>query len=347
VSLDTTQYVRINTGLNPLILQANRDAVRIAVSSLKPAKSNTSFHLLGGDDAPLPMLSIDTNVWALAMSDTSSLIITETDPIKTALHDGLGNPISSLGGAIDAHMADVHHHIINKYVHQHTTIETTLSTATIGDGSEYEIDVADTTGFAVGDYIHINTTSTESTHPVITAIIPGAPGSFTLDRRLDKAHSIGDSITKSIVDMALSGQVGTMATPQEYAAWPEPGEVWHITRLLFSMTHGSAGDLGLFGNLTALTNGMLIRVKINGQYGTLTNWKSNSDIKIDMFDVEFDNRSGGQGSFGTSGRGTFLKTGATLELNGDTGDRFEVYIQDDITALGFFGMKIQGHLAGV
>ena len=111
------------------------------------------------------------------------------------------------------------------------------------------------------------------------------------------------------------------------------------------MTHGTAGDLGLFGNLSPLTNGVTVRVKINGKYGTFTNWKTNADIKDDMFDVEFDSRAGGQGNFGTSGRGSFNKTGSVLRLDAATNDRFEVYVQDTLTGQGLstWTLKVQGH----
>jgi hypothetical protein len=61
-----------------MILQAHRDSVRIVISDTKPVLSNTAFHLLGDGDAPLPFPIIDTNVWALSVSDRSSLIVTES-----------------------------------------------------------------------------------------------------------------------------------------------------------------------------------------------------------------------------------------------------------------------------
>lgn len=270
-------------------------------------------------------------------------IVTETEPFPVGLFDGAGNPISSFRGAIDVHNADVHRSIVNRYVHYHdVTTETTLAVASaIGD---YQLEVASAVGFVVGDYLHVNTTTSETTHPVITGI---AGNVLTLDRRMDAAHEIGDTITRSIVDMALTGQVATMAAPIVYWSAPVVGEVWHITRLLFSMVHGTAGDLGLFGNLASLTNGAIVRVKVDGVITTLTNWKNNGDMKTDMFDVEFDSRSGGQGNYGTSGRGTFTNAGAIIRLDGALGDRFEIVVQDDITNLGFFGLKIQGHLEGV
>jgi len=79
VALDTTQYVRINVGYTSMLLQAHRDDVTIAFAEAKPAKSNVAVHTLGGRDAPLPIPVVDTNVWALAKSNTSSLIVTEAD----------------------------------------------------------------------------------------------------------------------------------------------------------------------------------------------------------------------------------------------------------------------------
>ena len=253
--------------------------------------------------------------------------------LGTLLKDGVHS--------VNIHDADVHNYIINKYVHQHTAVSTTLAVATSGDGSEYSITVADATGFAVGNHLHIDTTSLETTHPVILAIVGNV---FTLDRRIDRVHVVGDAVTKAIVNMA--SQDGTLAAPQEYFAAPEAGVIWHITRVLFELTHTTASDLGKFGDLAPLTNGVVMRAKVNGQYGTLTNWKTSADMKTDMFDVVFDQRSTGGGTYGTSGRGTFAETGAVLRLDGDENDAFEIYIQDDLLTQGLltFSMKVQGHL---
>jgi hypothetical protein len=62
-----------------MILQAHNDSVRVVVSELKPAKSNQAYHKLGGGDEPLPLNIVDTNVWVLAISEKSSLIVTESD----------------------------------------------------------------------------------------------------------------------------------------------------------------------------------------------------------------------------------------------------------------------------
>ena len=345
VTLSTTEYVKVNSSLSPLVLQSLRDQVRIALSSVKPTINNTVFHTLDGSDSPLQLFDLDVDVWALATSDRCSLVVTETGPAQIGLYDGYGNPISSLKGAIDIHNADVHNSVVNRYMHRHTAVSTTITTAITGDGTEYTIDVADATGFAVGDYLHINTSEEEITHPRLISSTPAlpttGPATFTLDRILDIAHPIGSTVIQSIIDM--SSAAGTMASPVIYYAAPYGTSVWHVTRLLFELTHGTAGDLGLFGDLTALTNGCVLRAKINNQYYTFTNWKQNSHMKVDMFDVEFDPRSGGGGQYGTTGRGTFTKAGAVIRLDGALGDRIELLVQDDITLLDSFTMKMQGH----
>jgi len=75
--LDVTQYVRINSGYNSILLESHRDAVRIVQSPTKPSTSNTAFHVLANGES-LPFQVLDTNLWALAMSDKCRLTITES-----------------------------------------------------------------------------------------------------------------------------------------------------------------------------------------------------------------------------------------------------------------------------
>lgn len=265
-----------------------------------------------------------------------NLIGTQGQPLSSYYNPATGDYI------LNIHDADVHTRAVNKYLHQHSaTVSTTISTENALN--DIQLEVADTDGFIKGNALHINTGSVEPTHPIITNITPGI---LVLDRRLDVVHGVGDTVVPTVINMA--SQNGTLANPQEYWAGPEPGEVWHLTTVTLAMGHNSAGDLGLFGNLDALTNGMVLRVKVGGVYGTLTNWKTNGDIELDTGDVKFPTRSGGGGTHGTTANGAFKgRTGAVMRLVGDNGDRFEVYVQDPLDAgapdLLFMNMKVQGH----
>lgn len=264
------------------------------------------------------------------------------------LHDGIGNPIGSLDGALNIHEADVHTVVINEQLYQATATTTTISVQTVVNDTS--LNVANTAGFAIGDNIRIDTTAVESTLPRITAITAGAPGVLTLDRQLDNVHLVGDAVTKVYTDIALATPAiaGTLAAPQIFETGPGVGDIWHIYTITISMAHTAAGDMGKFGDLAALTNGLVLRAKIGGVYATLTNWKDSGDINNDTGNVSFPARSGGGGSYGTSAQGQLrIVTGAILRLDGTLGDKFYVYNQDDLTTLGFLKMKAQGHLEGV
>lgn len=330
----------ISVGTSLTVQALTESSIQFSIKATKPLDEDGYKLLLKGEQLAVPVDS--SGLWMSSLSGGAINADVAGSPAPVSLQDGYGNQINSVGGAINVHQADVHNVVINQYIHQDTAVVTTIAVQTsIGDVS---FTVADSTGFVAGSFIHINTTTIETTHPEIISVVGNV---ITVDRPLDRVHFVGDIIDKVFIDMAFAGQVGTLAAPQIYVGEPPPGEVWHITRLLFSMIHGTAGDLGLFGNLAALTNGVVIRSKVSGQFGTLTNWKINGDIKTDMYDVDFDPRSGGQGNFGTSGRGSFSRTGAVLRLDGNQGDQFQVLVQDDITDLGFFAMKIQGHLEDV
>lgn len=256
------------------------------------------------------------------------------------LHDGDGNPIGSLGGALSIHDADVHRFIVNQHFHQYTATTTTFSVAaTAGDT---DINLADATGFAIGDHISLSGLNSEVVFPKITNLVGTVA---TLDRPIDHDYSIGDSITKTLISMDV---VGTLASPQSFTLQPASGEIWHLTRILLEMTHVTAGDNGLFGGISALSNGVLLRRYdgATGTFSTFTNWKDNSDIVTDMYDVVYAARSGGGGAYGTNARGTFKNAGAIVYLDGTVGDYVEVLIQDDLSTLSSFRIKGQGHVEG-
>lgn len=257
------------------------------------------------------------------------------------VHDSLGNSVGSLNNALDVHVKDVHYTLINAQISQDTATTTTFSiAATAGDTS---INLTSATGFAIGNYLHVfNATGEEPVKLLITNLVGTVA---TIDRPLDNSYAIGDTITRTIINMAVAG---TLAAPEAFNVKPGAGNIWHITRILIEMTHATAGDNGLFGDLGPLSNGVVLRRYdgATGTYGTYTIWRSNNDIVTDMYDVVFAARSGGGGSFGTNCRGTFASTGAVVRLDGTAGDFLEVLVQDSLIGLDSFRIKAQGHFEG-
>ena len=249
-----------------------------------------------------------------------------------------GGPYKTLGGAMDVHNADVHTIPVNQYFHRLTGVESPLAVA--ASSQDRDIVVDDATNFNVGDSIQINEGITNTTFPIIKSI---AVNTLTLDRLIDVGILIDTDIKVVAINLGINATPGA---PVIFALTPPPGEIWHITRILPTLTHSLGGDLSLFGDLAALANGVIIRAKVSGQYGTFTNWKRALDIKKDMYDVEFDSRALGTGKFGTSGRGSFSRIDVGVRLNGDNGDQLEAVIQDNLSTLDNFNLNGQGHIEG-
>lgn len=252
----------------------------------------------------------------------------------------MGGPYTTLDGAVDVHVRDLHNVVVNDYVHAHGATTTLSVAANIGDIS---IDVVSAVGFTIGQFVHlgVNTNTIEPIHPQITDILGTV---ITLDRPIDNNFLIGDAVTVSIID--LNTTIGSLAAPISYKYLPGINRVEHIHRIMISMIHATSADDSTFGNITALTNGVVFRAQVNGVTGTFTNWKSNRDFILDFFDVVYTDKAGA-GSFGTRGRGSFSEIDIAIKLDGSTGDFLEVLIQDDLTALTSFRIKTQGHVEGV
>lgn len=240
-------------------------------------------------------------------------------------------------GALPVYLKEIRTIAINEEFHQETAIESNFALPVTSQDRSFTVD--DGSIFTVGDKIAIENGITETNYPDIIAINGNI---ITINRPVDFNYTTDDMIRKIINNMAVDGSV----TPQEFRITSEQSlAMTHITRIIFEMTHGTAGDLGKFGNLPALTNGVVVRA-FKGQFNawkTITIWKTNADIKRDMYDVQFDNRSGGGGDFGTTGRATFTEFGMVGEYDPAYNDFLEILIQDDLTGLESFKMNAQGH----
>lgn len=140
-------------------------------------------------------------------------------------------------------------------------------------------------------------------------------------------------------DMAVNGSV----TPVSFKIQPPIGEIWHIHKIAIDMAHGSAGDVGLFGDLAALTNGCQLNVYTGTTSVEYTVWQTSADIYMDFGNLQFIPRSGGGGAYGTLGVGKFGDAGTVVRLTSDM--YLELLVRDDLTGLDAFRMKAQGHLS--
>jgi len=270
----------------------------------------------------------------------------------TNVNKGLGDlsgtfdNVTTYRGVMNVNSAWVHRKIVNETFHQHDGTTSLNSAATAGDTS---ISVDDTTGFIVGDEIKLEETVAgvgfqEIGLMTITIVAAGTPGTLTLDRPLGFDYTT--AAVASNVESNMTLAVGTLASPQIYEIYPPPGTVWQFTRVLFSITDATAPDDGKFGGMLALTNGVSLRATTeSGRTVIFGNWKTNGDMKLDMYDVTYTDKALA-GNHGVNGRWTFTRAEVVAELNGDADpvQKLEVLIQDDLTDLITFTMRAQGRV---
>ena len=145
-------------------------------------------------------------------------------------------------------------------------------------------------------------------------------------------------VARSTIDLNVDGsgtrQVFNITNP---FAKPE-----HFTRIMFIMTTTGSPTLPKFGDLDALTRGLVFRVN-NGQKVNYFNVKTNADLTHLMYDINFFTVAG-QGQNGVAGRYTFGgqdKHGVVIQLN--QGDSLEMIVQDDLSNLLSFRIIAEGH----
>ena len=341
----------ITVGTQLVVENSGDIDVYLAVQATKPDQDHNSYNIVKRP----PSVSVqntegDPGAWAFCQGGAGKLSISTPSregfvPLnRVALHDGFGRPIDSIDGAVNVKVIPDHPSWVNGYFHR-LGIVTFLSVGSIA--GDTQVEVADVAGFSVGDALHLGSTPnpTEPQRPFITSIdIPNDV--LILDRPLDNAFPIASGAAQAIIDLTQGTAGATLTSPVISRYSPGLNKVEHIERILLSMTHSLAGDDSKFGGISALTNGVVVRLSQNGVIRTLSNWKNNGDIILDQFDVRYSDRAGGGpgGGNGTAGRGSYNKAGASLTLDSAAGDFMEIRVQDPLEDLNSFRIKAQGEI---
>lgn len=295
----------------------------------------------------LPPLALNGILLEFHTTDTiclSNLIIFKAVDVNARIKavsslTGEVENISSYRKALDVNSAWVHRKIVNETFHEHTVVTTTLSIA--ASEGDISITVTDPTGFIIGDMIKLEEGPIQEIGVMTITNVVGSV--LTLDRPLANDYTTSAEVIEVNSNMAV---LGTLSSPIIFEVDPPPSTIWQITRLLISITSTTDMDDGRFGGIPALTNGVVIRATTAaGRTVVFSNWKNNTDIKLDMYDVEYAAKAPA-GQYGLRGRWTFTNAQIVAELDGD-GDPVEsmqILIQDDLTDLETFNVKAQGRV---
>lgn len=199
----------------------------------------------------------------------------------------------------------------------------------------YDFDASAGHGLAVNDEILLLDTAANKALPAI--VLGVAVNTITLDRPIDHAYPAGANGRKVTSDMTVDGSAST-----EIFAVRAGSIAVDITRIILRMECASAPDDSKFGDLAALTRGLVFRV-VNSFQKTIFNWKTNGEIAQWSFDLTYTDKAGG-GNHGVRARITFAgqdKHGVTLRMQ-DT-DQLQVIPQDDLRGLVLLNISAEGH----
>lgn len=277
---------------------------------------------------------------SIISDDDASLV----KSVITALNEATGvfENITSFNGAINVGDGLTHKAGVDRWFTKDVgAAKNPSAPITAGDTV---IGIAVTAGWAAEDLIQITEDSSqEFTLLKIMSVI--ADTSITVNRPVDSSYTVAATIQKVTNEMAVSGTPGS---PQIFQVMPPAGQKWQLLKVQILLICDSDTDDTLFGNIEALTNGLLIKSKRGAIERVGTVWYSNGDIRLDAGIPELlHTEEFGTGLFGVGATWTFVNMGFILEIDGDDSDYVQAIVQDALTDLVSFRMKAHGRIFGV
>lgn len=217
---------------------------------------------------------------------------------------------------------------------------TTLASSAVLGGNS--ISVTSATSFAVGQHIRIINSTLDKQYFGTVLGINGT--TISLDNLLDINYSQGSQVVVGNKNMAVNGSVTPVIFKLRLGS-PSLTDYIEVTRIIFTCTASSAVSLTKFGNLTALTKGILLRLNHTDNYHNIFNLKSNQDLAGIAYDwTIFQASNPTQGVDGFTSRLTFSgqeKMGIALNVKPD--ENLEMVIQDDLSTLTSLIITVEGH----
>ncbi len=143
-----------------------------------------------------------------------------------------------------------------------------------------------------------------------------------------------------------SNITGNYAVSTKYWIRPPSGSVYYLTRMIVHVEDAGSFDSGFYGNNITLTNGITMLVKTNGVTNDILDGDAimtNGDWSHMCHDVSV--HDFGQGNNHLTVRWSFFKGHTLIRLEGDKGEYFKVFFQDDFSGLIDHHMMLQGFSA--
>lgn len=248
--------------------------------------------------------------------------------------------------SIDVHDSHVHAEFFNVHFRRSLGEANKRSIAAPISAGDYEVEITDAESvFAENDKFEL----CEGMEPYLTcerdvlkvvSITTDGSNRITLDRPVDNAYTTAGFAQKVSLEMHEVG--GSVANPVVYRI-PTYKPI-HVTELIVFMKTTLAPKDGKFGDLDALTNGIIFKVFRNdGRTETpFIPFRFNLSFKGSGFDVTYGSLNLGLNGTVVAKKSLLEKEGAVIELV--EGDYLSVSVQDlEVTDLLGLEAKVSGH----
>jgi hypothetical protein len=217
---------------------------------------------------------------------------------------------------------------------------TTITADTVVNA--YTITVASASGFAVGQHIRVVCEAIDRYY--FGEILSINSLVITLDTPIDNIYCSGAEVTISNTNMAVDGSTTPVIFTLRTGTPSIPSEV-DITKMLIICTCSTGVDLNKFGDLAALTKGVVFR-SVNSEQFNIFNVKTNACLAAIAYDwTPYVATNPAQGINGFATELTFAgqnKIGVSLRVQSD--GNLEMVIQDDLTDLVRLIVMLEGHV---
>lgn len=251
------------------------------------------------------------------------------DGITEALNDkGYNSKYNGIDVQIQNQYSDILNYNMRRLIRPLTVVIATINT--------YTITVTDASAVTAGNSVCMQ----QDTRIFQAKILSKNGNILTIDTPLDYTYTSGAELHECSFDLNVNGST----TPVIASIEPMAGIKFDIKNIIISMQHSTAGGDAVFGNLAELTKGIVLR-KSNGIHHTIFNVKTNGQLASNCYDLVYTDRATPTQIYGTRARLNLSEhTGNVIRLDGNLDEKLELIIQDNLSSLNLFRVKVQGHI---
>ena len=178
-------------------------------------------------------------------------------------------------------------------------------------------------GFVTGEVIYINGLYKARVLTVVT-------NTLTVNQPINANFPAGTAVYRMSSNMNVDGSSGRKI----FKIAPPNGVIFGIYSFKINMRSSADMDDTKFGGITALTCGLMFRVKKSAtEYNNLFSARVNSEFQLRCEEVIYETKAP-SGEFGMTMEYSFIKKGVAARIDGSLGQELQAIVYDNLSVAG-------------